>query len=55
MFQLEICEKCLRMWLIAVPRDQIARELGISEGSVVNIIDNYSQNDSTLELQRRWQ
>lgn len=40
------------MWLNAVPREELARELGISEESISNIVTEYSQNDSTLQLQR---
>lgn len=44
--------QCIPMWLQGLSREEIARRLGISEGSVVNIINRGSQDDSSLELQR---
>ncbi len=49
----DLAERCIRIWLEGIPRDEIARQLGISEGSVVNIVDYYSQNDTSIPLQRQ--
>ena len=51
--QPEVAERCIRLWLDGVPRDRISRQMGISEGSVVNIVDYYSQNDASIQLQRQ--
>ena len=43
----------LRRWLNVQSRDQIAKEEGISTGSVSNIIKEYRQNDSKFDLLRQ--
>lgn len=51
---IEDCEsKSIQMWLHGIPRAQIADELGISEGTVVNIVEKYSRNDYSLDMQRQ--
>ncbi len=49
----ELAERCINLWLNGVPREEIGQHLGISEGGVANIVDYFSKNDNSLQLQRQ--
>lgn len=50
---LETDEKCIGMWLNGIPREVIAQNLRISEGSISNIVNQCLRNDWTINLQRQ--